>query len=191
MPLIKVKQIEGLGSVVETGEIIPLPEGVENTQGTNAVPLAYVGGSYFLRRAADMSRIVWRLTSNTLGSSARFLLYQTSDGGSGIASKIASVTVTPVGPGAQTVTGIFEQSTVRFKEGLVYILYGRPVVTASTMRVYSNNNLDLLTGNMVANTHPVAFTTLSLASAADPATLNPLTVAADTTDLLAIVRLLA
>jgi hypothetical protein len=196
MPKIQAKQIEGYASPIELVEIIPLPEGPRTTQGTQSLnpDNNYIGASYFLRRAANMSRLIYRLTANTtIGSKQRFLIYQTPDGGGGTATKVASGTFTTTALGAQSNTLVFTEGVVSFAPGLIYILCGRADATlGATLRVFANNSLDLLNSNVDANTHPISFTTAIAANAADPATFNPLTAAiAATTDVATIVRLRA
>lgn len=191
--LIQSKQLAGFGTPIETGEIIPQPEGqLAGTQGTNALTNTYFGASFRLHRAAALGKILLSLTAATAGAQVRALIYQGSQGGSGTASKIASVSSAVLGAGAQDLTLSFSEGTISFAPGLIYILVGRAVAVAATLRVFTQSAFQLMNTNVNANTHPTAFTTALLASAADAATINPLvTLVASSTDVVPICRLIA
>lgn len=191
--LIQPKQLAGFGTPIETGELLPQPEGqLAGTQGTNALTTTYYGGSYALRRSASLGKFLMRLTAATAGAVVRVLIYQGIQGGSGTASKIASVSSAALGSGAQDLLLSFSEGTVNFSVGLIYVLVGRVNANTATARVYTQSSFDLLNANVNVNTHPTAFTTALVASAADPATINPLTtLVPSNTDVLPICRLLA
>ena len=193
MPLIQAKQIAGYGTPIETGEIVPVPEGVmTGTQAVHALNDNYDGGSMVLRRAASMSRIIFRLTSVTVNARPRVLIYQTTDGGSGVASLKASATAAALAAGAQDVTLVFNEGTVNFAPGLIYVLFGRFVAIGASLRVYTSSAFDLLNTGVDPNTHPLCFSTAIAASGAAPATFNPLTApTAASTDLVPVIRLRA
>jgi hypothetical protein len=190
---IPAKQLDGLGTPIETVEILPQPEQVlAGTQGTHALAGTYDGGSYVMRRAAACSKILLRLTAVTIAAQVRVLIYQRADGGGGVASKIASVSSAVLAAGAQQLTLTFSEGTVNFKPGLIYVLVGRPLAIACTLRVYSVSALDLINQNVDGNTHPCSFTTAISAAGADPATFNPnVDASPSTTDVVPICRLVA
>ena len=191
--LIQSKQLAGFGTPVETSDLVPIPEiPLAGTQGTNALTATYFGASYNLRRSASLGKITTRYTAVTAGAVVRILLYQASQGGSGIASKIASVSSAALIAGAQTLTLSFSEGTVNFSVGLIYLLIGRVNANAATARIYTQSAFDLLNVNILAGTHPLAFTTAFLASAADPATITPtVDLVTTTTDVVPICRLTA
>jgi hypothetical protein len=179
-------------STTETGEMYLVPEGVmagaQGTQGL-AVGGTYIGGSYVVRRAATMTRLILRLTAVTAGAQLRVAMYATPDGTSGIADKLVDATSAVLVAGAQTVTLTFP--AVTFPQGLLYILVG-VINNAATLRVYAAAAQDLVNTNVDANTHPLQFTTAISVVGAAPATFNPLTGGTPTTtDVLAIARLRA
>jgi hypothetical protein len=119
------------------------------------------------------------------------LIYQASDGKSGVANLVATCTAIAVATGAANYTVTPSEGSVTLKRGLIYVLWGRDSVGDSfTARTYGTQIYDLITNNVEAGIHPTMFTT-AIAATTSPATFNPLTQAteAGAVDTALVVRL--
>jgi hypothetical protein len=156
----------------ETGEILPIPEGRVADNAIHVAGPTLVGASYVMRRRAIMNRLILRVAMQVGAPTGRFLIYQATGGGSGVAALIASVTGLAIGAPGNFVA-LFTQGLVTFEAGLIYILYGHDNGLGSfTLRTYKVHALDLLTANVDTDTHPTSFTTAILSTTA-PATFDP------------------
>jgi len=176
---------------VEILGIYPRPEGTFLAgQALRAAQLnTFEGGAFRLFRKSIMNRLIFRLTGGgpvTLD----FALYQTANGGAGVANKVATITgfVAAAAPANYEVP--FTEGDVTFEEGSVFLIWCK-TAGAGTVRVYGIQTYDLLNTNVQPNTHPLVFTT-TLAPPA-PATINPINAAviipSSGTDLLPVIRL--
>lgn len=160
---------------LEFREIIPLPEGQVAAQTSRGLQTNYDGSSYFLRRDARMDKLLAYVVGGVVGTpSFRFLIYQGQGGGSGIASLLASGSITITGTGEIVVP--FDQGAVKLNEGLIYILFGLQNPgggNAANLQVFTLGTTNLYSANVDTDTHPTQFTTTIPASTA-PSSFNPL-----------------
>lgn len=162
-----------IASPTETQEELPLPEGRASGQSTRVAQTVFNGASYLLRRAITTDRLIFRVTGQAGAPTGRFLIYQTADGGAGVANLVAKAELVAIGAIGNFEVA-FTEGIVTLKTGLIYILWGRDSALGSfTLRTYAIPNVDLLSDNMNVNTHPTTFTTIILANTS-PATFNPL-----------------
>jgi hypothetical protein len=161
----------GDANTTERFDYIPRPEGQLAGDATQAGALTLQGAAYRLDRAVAFDRIIVRNTAVVGGGTLRFMLYQTPDGGSGVANRVATVTAFP-GVAASNLTLTPTEGEVTVKSGIVYALWGRDGGTSITLSTYTNQATNLLTQNVDINTHPTVFST-ALLSSTTPATFNP------------------
>jgi hypothetical protein len=161
----------GNASSTEKGEILIRPEAPFGVQATNtASNVNFEGASYLLTRKSQIDRITIKVTAGGTGT-LRILFFQTVNGGSGIASRVASITgFTPGATGTFEV--LFAEGTVTFQSGILYVLYGRETATSITVQTYKIDNVDLLVTGVPTYAHPTVFTTAILPTTL-PATFDP------------------
>jgi len=156
---------------VETGEILPIPETRITGDATRIAQTNFDGASYILRRATQFNRIIFRVTVVVLAPTVTIQIFQTADGGSGVANRIATVTGFAPVVGTNTATPV--EGVVTATAGLIYVLFGRDSVAGSaTVRTSLVSSLDLFNTNVDVNTHPMNFIT-AIAANTTPATFDP------------------
>ena len=176
---------------IEAADYLPRPEGPTVAASTRIGQANFDGASYVIMRPVTFNRIIFRTTARTGSPTARLLIYQATDGKSGVANLVATCTAIAIGTGAAAYTVAPSQGSVTLKRGLIYVLWGRDSVADSfTARTYGTQNYDLITSNVETGTHPTMFTT-AIAANTSPATFNPLTgaTAAGAVDTALVVRL--
>lgn len=158
---------------VETSDLYPVPEAPTSGNATRVGQTNFDGASFQLRRGVSADRIIFRISGFTAGGTARILIYQGVNGGSGTAKLVASVrNYAPPGTGVQEAA--FAEGTVLFQPGLIYVLIGRDSPGNSvTFGTYTTLNLDGVTTAVPSTVHPTAFNTAILSNTA-PATVDPL-----------------
>ncbi|MEM2966524.1 MAG: hypothetical protein QW052_06265 [Candidatus Nitrosocaldaceae archaeon] len=172
----------------EKDEIIPTPEVmVIGNQGVRVAQLNLEGGSYYLWRKSIMNRLIFSLTSVTGSVNLKFGIYQSPDGGSGIANKIASIS-SVVCNSAGNYEIAFDEGDVVINQGLFYLLWCKWSGTGS-MRVYTILSYDLLNQNIAPNTiHPITF--IYLGGGYLPVSINPKKdLSATTLNVMPVIRL--
>ena len=184
-----VGQVPALsGQPTEIVEIIPNAEGQATGNSTRGDQANYDGATFILRRKTTFNRLLFRLTGVAGAVKMSFAIYQATNGGSGVAAKIATITdFAPTGTGNQSVA--FTEGTVTLEAGIFYVLYGRSSAANSyTMRTWTTQASDQMTANVPANTHPPSFTT-AIAATTSPATFDPTTPTGTAADVIPIIRL--
>ena len=162
---------------IQDQEWIPEPEVQRTAQSTRAGQSTFEGSSYKIRSRTQFNRVIARLTATpSTPTDVKILIYQTVNGkpgnGTNIPQLVATCIQTGIVGGAQTLTITPSEGTVTILPGVIYLLFGVTLGSA-TFRVYGQQNYDLMNSNTPTNCHPVAFTT-AISTATTPTTFNPL-----------------
>lgn len=167
-----VAQVAGLNQT----QIDPRAEDrVGGNNNSRVAQTTFDGSSYLLRGPSLMNRFAFRISGQSGAPTGRFLFYQNPDGGFSTAVPlVASITSLAIGG-----TGNFEvpfdgAADVYFKEGLLWILFGRDSGAGSfTVQTYAAPaQLQLLVQNVPAAYYPLRFSTV-IAATTSPATFDP------------------
>jgi hypothetical protein len=160
-------------------QIIPQPVIVTDSQqsrsltGSGGGPME--GGAYRIERRATVSTFHGRIASaGASGGIIKVALYQVPGGlPVGVANLIASGSFTTTGSGSTSFT--ISLGPITIEAGTLYLLNGLAsgILPSVSTAVYENPSIDLLTTNGVAGLAPIAYTTSFQATAAPPATFNP------------------
>lgn len=162
----------------QTTQYIPRRFGSLAGNATRVAQTTLEGCAYWCSRSVSAGKLLFRVTGYTATGALRVCIFQNTNGLPGAATRIATIASFDPG-GTGNFTQAFDEGTVNFAAGLIYVLFGRTSAGGSvTMRTYTTTTLDLLTQNVDAAMFPVVFTT-ALAATASPASITP------TTDLVA------
>jgi hypothetical protein len=155
----------------ESGEISPIPETRVAGNATRIAQTNFDGASYILRRRTEFNRIIFRVTVVVAAPTLTIQVFQTANGGSGVANRIA--TVTAFAPAVGTNVATPAEGTVTAVGGLIYVLFGRDSgAGTATFRAALVSSNDLYNQNVDTDTHPTNFTT-AIAANTTPATFDP------------------
>ena len=180
-------KLDTLPGATETADMYPFPEARVGGNATRAAQTTFEGASYIIRRQTQINRLVFRTTNATAPGAVRILIFQTSNGGSGVASLIGTVSSFAPPTGAGNRVASFSEGTITLEAGLIYILHGLTSASGSvTLRTYTNQAMDLLSQNVDSGTHPFQFTT-AIAANTTPSTFNPLTQGTGTSSNVALI----
>lgn len=167
----------GENVATETGEMILLPEARYQADGTRGDHTVLEGASFRLHKRVQFNQILVRATAQAGAPTLKVLIYQQANGLSGIATLKASVAAFPI-PALGNYVLTPAEGTVTLEPGLCYVLFGRDSAAGTfTMRTWGNVTVDLLNANVPGAptaVHPTTFVTGFAASAANPASINPL-----------------
>ena len=173
----------------ETIDYIPSLIGIVTGSGnTSAATANLTGAVYTLIQPVSFSKLVFRTTGGTSGTSTMlFAIYQKTGGVSGTMTLITSGTILTATNNANFTINF--GSTFTLSPGICAILYSQTVGTGVTVSGYTPGTINLLNSNLVAGTYPTQFTT---ALTPPQATFNPQSQGTAATGTVgAIVRLLA
>jgi hypothetical protein len=149
-----------------------MPEIGFGAPGAHSTGTTYVGASFIARRAINLTQLQWQISS-AVAADYIIALYQAPGGGSGIASRIATVTIVGQSTGATSATQPVDGGgSIVLVEGLYYVLFARSAGVLS-LSCYAGTNAEILNGlgTVSAGMHPTSFTTAL--SGAAPATFDP------------------
>lgn len=183
--------------ITETDQYLPFPNEIITGQSTRSARESgqdMEGAVYRIDRPVQFNRIISRVTgAGPALSTYRILIYQQADGLSGVADLVATFPGIAGDAVGNIEAGPPTQGTVTLVQGICYIVYARDdlaVAGAITMRTFTNQNIDLLNGNVPATVYPTSFTFTGVdADDPPPATLDPSAVAANNANLDLVVRL--
>lgn len=168
-----VDDVTGL-LAAQTTQFIPRLFGSYGGNATRVTQTTFEGCAVFLDRPVSAGKLLFRVTGYTATGSLRICLFQNTNGLTGVAARVATITGFDPG-GTGNFTQAFAEGTVNFSPGLLYILFGRDSAGGSvTLRTLTTTTLDLLTQNVDAAMFPIIFTT-ALAATASPASVTPTT----------------
>jgi hypothetical protein len=157
----------------ETVDYIGIPESSTFATANGTGVTTFKGASFIARRAVTADRIT--VFGTLVGVNGIIAIYQAPGGGSGVANRIATVTMVGL-----TNSGGLTQSTdvpVALEEGLYYIIWGESNAGAMSLLCYSPITQNILDGDTVdevgTGNHYTNFRTTLLVSGGAPATLDP------------------
>lgn len=176
---------------IDAFDVIANPEGSKSTNATRIAQTTFDGASFYTSVPIRFNRIILRVTGMSGTPTGRFLIYQSTTGTDTV-TLLGSVVTQAIGT-----TGNFaftpSQGAVVIQPGTYFILFGRDSAAGSfTMRTYTTQAVDLLTGNVDADTHPTSFNT-TIASNTTPASLDARSApagqfTASSSDLIPVIR---
>lgn len=173
----------------ETGNYIPFPQiGIQGASSSIAAPTTYAGGVYYLYQDVTFSNITVR-TATTGTGNVTLAIYQGDNGtynGSTAIPLKAFVNFTAPGTTNTSVTTPIGD-TITLKAGIIFVLWGRTSATAIALTTYPVSAVGLLNTGFVG--YPSAFTGGPAVTATPPATIDPSTFTAATTNVLPVLRL--
>ena len=160
---------------IEVADHIMNPEGIVSGQATRSTSLTFEGAAFLLHREVDFNRLIVKASAVPTAGDFTMAVYQAGSGGSGVASKMASVGAFAVSStGVKTLTPD-EGGTIILSPGLCYVLFGKRTGNFS-MSALDLAPVDLwTTSDVPAAGHPVGFTT-ALPTSSIPSTFDPRTV---------------
>ncbi|MFO0701767.1 MAG: hypothetical protein U0236_21310 [Nitrospira sp.] len=154
-------------------EMIPIPEVTFGSVTNRVAQVNLEGGSYFMRKAFLLNRLVLRINGLAGAPTGKILIYQAPEGEAGITNLVGSFSSFAV-PGIGNLVLVPDQGNIYIKAGLIFILIGRDSALGSfTYPCWDPPFADLIAANVDPDTHPVYFTTLIAASAPNAPTFNP------------------
>lgn len=148
------------------------PELGTGANATRVAQTVYEGASFLVPKRVSFNRAIVRITAITGVPAANLLLYQGTGGR--IAAAIPLVATCAFAPAVGNMLLTPAEGTVVLEPGVCFALFGRSSGggTSATFRTYTLPSPDLLTANVQASTHPLAFVTV-IAATTTPATIAP------------------
>ena len=166
-------QARDLASIDTDGLLAPAAA-ILGAQGTRGDQTLLEGGMFWVRQQALANRVLLRMTGGSGAPTLAIGLYQSAEGGAGVASRVAGAVAFPIGTSAANYSIPFAEGEVVLRRGYLYVLYGRDSAAGGyTIRAYGAMAADLRNQQMVSGTRPTGYTTALAANAGLPATFDP------------------
>ena len=166
-------QARDLASIDTDGFLLPTAV-ILGAQATRGDQTLLEGGTYWVRQQTLVNRILLRMTGGSGAPTLAIGLYQSAEGGAGVASRVAGAVAFPIGVSAANYSIPLAEGEIVLRRGYLYVLYGRDSAAGGyTMRAYGAMAADLHNQQMIAGTRPTNYTTTLAANAGLPATFDP------------------